>query len=221
MKICAIVAAGGNSTRFGDDKLEIKLKDKPVLAWSVKLLSMHPQVQQVIVACADTEKAKKLLLGHTGSNVSFVLGGNCRQQSVLDALKSLQDCDVVLVHDGARPFASSDMVDKLITEAKGYSCVIPVIPCTSAIKMTSGSEVCAHQTGKFHLAQTPQLVWREPLTFAMEKYEGRLADFPDESSLVAEAGFHVGTVHGSPFNIKITYPEDLSLAHAIVAHLRK
>jgi 2-C-methyl-D-erythritol 4-phosphate cytidylyltransferase len=221
MMICAIIAAGGNSTRFGDDKLELRLKDKPVLAWSVKLLSTHPQVQEVVVACADIEKTKKLLHGHTGSNVSFVEGGDCRQKSVLNALKSLPDCDVVLIHDGARPFASSDIIDKLISEAKGYSCMIPVIPCTSAVKIIAGNEVSAHHMGKFNLAQTPQLVWREPLAFAMEKYASRLQDFPDESSLVAEAGFHVGTVHGSPFNIKITYPDDLSLAQAIVAYLRK
>lgn len=221
MKICAIIAAGGSSQRFGDDKLEIRLKDKPVLAWSARLLSMHPKVSDVTVACSDIEKTKKLLAGHTGSNVSFVSGADCREQSVYNALKSLPNCDVVLVHDGARPFASADIVDKLISEAKGYSCVVPLIPCTSAVKVTTGNQVSAHHKGKLHLAQTPQLVWREPLTHAMEKFEGSLQEFPDEASLVAEAGFHVGFVPGSVFNIKITYPEDLSLAQAIVAHLRK
>lgn len=221
MKICAIVAAGGSSQRFGDDKLEVQLKDKPVLAWSVRLLSAHPQISQVVVACGDIVKAKKLLHGHTSSNVSFVLGGSCREQSVYNALKSIPDCDAVLVHDAARPFASAELVDKLIAEAKSYSCVIPVIPSSSAIKIVSNNEVCEHLAGKHHLAQTPQLVWREPLTHAMDKFADRLQDFPDESSLVAEVGFHVGFVHGSPFNIKITFPEDLSLANAIVAFLRK
>lgn len=221
MKICAIVAAGGTSQRFGDDKLEVQLKDKPVLAWSVKLLSTHPQVSHVVVACGDIEKSKKLLHGYISSNVSFVLGGNCREQSVYNTLKSIPDSDAVLVHDAARPFASTELVDKLIAEAKSYSCVIPLIPCSSALKIVSNNEVCEHLAGKHHLAQTPQLVWREPLNHAMDKFADSLQDFPDESSLVSEAGFHVGFVHGSPFNIKITYPEDLSLANAILAYMRK
>jgi len=221
MKICAIVAASGSSTRFGCDKLEIVINDKPMLAWSVALLAKNKDIFEVVVATSDINKAKRLTEGHIPTNVKFVMGGACREESVKNAFETLPPCDVVLVHDGARPFANDEIIKRLFSEAKTSACVIPVILASSAVKRVVKDNVIENLQGNFHLAQTPQLVWSEPLKFAFKKYFDRLSDFNDEASIIAAMGLSVVTVPGFGTNIKVTTQDDLFLAKAIAEKLYK
>lgn len=217
MKISCIIAAGGSSTRFGSDKLEVDLGGKPVLAWSVAAMANHPDVLEVVVACSDPEKSKKLVYGHAPSSIKFVRGGDCREESVKKAFEAIGSCDAVLVHDAARPFINQEIIDKVIGRAKEAACVIPVVPLVGALKTVKGEFLEKSISGAYHIAQTPQLVWEKPLEFVFDRYKNRLADFPDESAMVSEYGLTVATVSGSAFNLKITSPEDVKIANCYLS----
>lgn len=217
MKVCGIIAAGGSSQRFGANKLALEIAGKTVLEWSQYLLLSHPKVTHVITASNDVEEAQKL--GMKSEHLVYIKGGNTRQESIRNAFMQLPDCDVVLVHDGARPFASARMIDELLLKSTEAACVIPVIPCTSALKTSNMDTIERHIGGKYVLAQTPQLVWYEPMKLAFEKFASRLEDFPDESSMIAELGTHVKLVPGSSSNIKITTKDDETLARALANYL--
>lgn len=213
MKICGIVAASGSSSRFGSDKLSVLLNDKPVLAWSVSALANHPKIDDVVVASFDPPAHEKLLKGHVGSNVRYIKGGDCREESVILALEALPTCDAVLVHDGARPFLFPELVDSLLAVAKESACVVPVMPISSALKKMEKGSIAEHiKSGKYSFAQTPQLCWWVPLKYAFKKFQNLLQDFPDESAIMAAYGVSCMTIPGSPFNIKLTYQDDLNVA---------
>lgn len=217
MRIGAIIAAGGTSQRFGTDKLAIVLNGKSVLAWSQNAILKHPKVEKVVTVCSNVDYYSKI--GMKSQSMSYVQGGSVRQESVNNGLKMLEGFDVILVHDGARPFLSQRIIDDLIEAADQAACVIPVIPCTSALKSVQSGFVTQHVNQKYMLAQTPQLVWSEPLRLTFERFGDKLGDFPDESSMIAELGLHVKTVPGSSANIKITNPDDEVIARALSMEL--
>lgn len=217
MKIGAIIAAGGTSQRFGTDKLALVLNGKSVLAWSQNALLKHEKIENVVTVCSDVEYYSKI--GIKSQYMSYVPGGAVRQESVKQGFGMLDDCDVVLVHDGARPFLSQGIIDNLLECANEAACVIPVIPCNSALKNVKSGFVTDHENKKFMMAQTPQLVWCEPLRLAFEKFGDKLADFPDESSMISELGLHVKAIPGSSANIKITNPDDDVIARALSMEL--
>lgn len=217
MKIGAIVAAGGASQRFGTDKLALILNGKSVLAWSQNALLKHEKIEKVVTVCSDVEYYSKI--GIKSQYMSYVLGGTVREQSVKNGFELLKDFDIVLVHDGARPFLNQRIIDNLLECANEAACVIPTIPCTSALKNVSSGIVTEHENKKFMMAQTPQLVWCEPLSLAFEKFGDRLSDFPDESSMISELGLHVKVIPGSSANIKITNPDDETIARALSMEL--
>jgi 2-C-methyl-D-erythritol 4-phosphate cytidylyltransferase len=217
MKICGIIAAGGTSQRFGANKLELELSGKSVLAWSQTLLLTHPQVSYVVTVSSEIELAQKI--GIKSEFMGYAKAGATRQESVRNALMKLPESDIVLIHDGARPFATARMIDELIKCSTEAACVIPVIPCTSAIKISEMNVVTGHVKGKYMLAQTPQLVWTDPLRLAFDRFGDRLDEFPDESSMMSELGVHVKTIPGASANIKITTPDDEVVAKAIAGSL--
>ena len=187
------------------------------MSWSQKLLLTHPKVSHVVTVALDIDYAQKI--GLKSEFMTYVKGGQIRQESIRNGFLAMPECDIVLVHDGARPFASIKIVDQLIERASEAACLIPVISNTSALKSVESGVVTGHQNGKYMLAQTPQLVWYQPLKLAFEKFSDRLDQFPDESSMIAELGLHVVTVAGSPANIKITHPDDETVARALASVL--
>jgi 2-C-methyl-D-erythritol 4-phosphate cytidylyltransferase len=217
MKIGAIIAAGGSSQRFGSDKLSLELNGRSVLAWSQKAMLENNHIERCVTVCSDIEYYKKI--GIESSYMSYQKGGSVREESVFNGLTLLLDYDIVLVHDAARPFVSQRIIDELIANSNQAACVIPVVPCTSAIKTQNMGFITDNLAGKYILAQTPQLVWVKPLKIAMEKNKGSLESFPDESSLIASMGLHIKSVPGSSANIKITNPDDEVIAKALANQL--
>lgn len=217
MRIGAIVAAGGNSQRFGSDKLAMVLSNRSVLEWSQKAVLEIDKVEKCVTVCSDLDNYKKL--GIKSDYMTYEKGGPTREESVRNGLQHFTDFDVVLVHDGARPFVSRRIIEDLIDNANLAACVIPIVPCTSAVKSSEMGFISDHVSGKFVLAQTPQLVWVKPLLYAMDKNKGSLGSFPDESSLVSSVGLHVKAIPGSSVNIKITSPDDEMMAKALASVL--
>ncbi len=221
--VSAILAAGGIGARLGagQPKQFLELEGRSMLELSLAVLATHPDVDEVVVALPAThlEPLPECLTRAWPCPVRAVSGGARRQDSVAHAFAAIAaSAEVVLVHDAARPFASADLVRRMIAAARASGAAIPAVAATDTVKLGRGGD-----GGRFvaatvprqdvYLAQTPQAFTRGVLAAALA--EGARADVAtDEAGLVERLGGQVAIVDGEPANMKITTPEDLAVARA-------
>jgi 2-C-methyl-D-erythritol 4-phosphate cytidylyltransferase/2-C-methyl-D-erythritol 2,4-cyclodiphosphate synthase len=228
MRVTAIIAAGGRGRRFGSHvpKQLLAVGDQPILQRSVALFVDHPQIDDVIVALPqELVNDPPPYLRHTSKPVRVVEGGPRRQDSVARAFAAVaKDADVVVIHDAARPFATSDLVSRTIDMAARSGAAVAAVPARDTVKrvgIPAGRDSAAASQPpavletlpreSIYLAQTPQAfrcdVLREALAMSAER-----EDATDEAQIVERAGFEVSLVHGEASNLKITTPEDVAAA---------
>jgi 2-C-methyl-D-erythritol 4-phosphate cytidylyltransferase len=216
----AIIVAAGSGERFKSEvpKQFLEINGKPVIVHTIERLSAAPSVDTIVLVLAheriaDFEKHRAEL----PKLDAIVAGGKSRGESVLNGLKAVSDeCEIVAVHDGARPLVSVDEIERVIAKAKETGAACLVAPVTDTIKSIRGGEIAATlDRDKLRRALTPQAFKREILLKAFE-----LADLngcvTDDSYLVEKLGHPVAFVEGSSTNIKITHREDLVLAEALM-----
>lgn len=212
MKVAAIIAAGGSGKRMGRPKQFLPLLGRMVLEWSLEVFKKIRSIEQIILTVSgdDLERARNL-------GVLVTEGGVARQDSVANGLKLVSpDCDLVLIHDGARPLITPDIVEKAIAEAGEHGAVAVGVPVTDTIKQVESGEWTVEKTvdrGKLWSAQTPQVFKYEIITQAYKKAKRKVTD---DAQLVEDLGIKVKMIMGSYQNIKITSPEDLLIAEAIL-----
>lgn len=220
LKTSAIIAAAGWGRRFGGStKKQFQLLGgKPILAYSIESFEESPSVREVVIVvpedslsyCSeeivDRFKFKKV--------IKIIPGGEERQHSVRKGFNSLSgDTDIVVVHDGVRPFVGSDLVEKVIKEALESGGAIAALPVKDTVKKSSYDNFIEQTISRSYLwlAQTPQAFKYEILKRAYEEAERDGFLGTDESSLVERLDVQVKLVEGSPMNVKITTEEDLRL----------
>jgi len=221
MKLGVIIAAAGQSKRLGHNKVLMELGEKVVLFYSLEQFIKVPSLSQlVIVVRAQDELEVRELLEREGYNIpiiQIVVGGKERQDSVYVGLKALDICDIVAIHDGARPFISYELIDRLIDEAIKYGAVIPASPVKETIKVVKEGYVESTLPREFLWSvQTPQ-VFRYKLI--LNAYEEAFRDEfygTDDASLVERLGYKVRVVPGEYTNLKITTREDLEIAQRYI-----
>jgi 2-C-methyl-D-erythritol 4-phosphate cytidylyltransferase len=236
--VSAIVLAAGRSLRFKSKipKPLAKVNSKPVIMYSLDTLSLHPSVTDIIVVTNDknSKEITDIIAAYRLRKIRrMVKGGERRQDSVRNALCVLDSrTDFVLIHDAARPFVDKDIVSRLIKEASRSGAAIVGVPVKATLKEVRSSKFIVHSKGKNKRAgktpmvlrtldrgrlweiQTPQ-VFRKDLIFRAYKRFGRL-DVTDDAMLVEKLGARVSIVPGTSSNIKITTPEDLVIAQALL-----
>jgi len=210
MKVAVIIAAGGSGKRMGRPKQFLPLAGKAVVEWTIEVFRKIKTVEQIVLAVPedDLERAKNL-------GVTVVAGGEERGDSVKNGLKAISpDCDLVIIHDGARPLITPDIIEKAISEAKEYGAAIVGVPAKDTIKRVGDDLVIKDTVDRQALwqAQTPQIFKYEIITRAYAKKRSAT----DDAKLVEDLGIKVKMVMGSYENIKITTPEDLIVAEAIL-----
>ena len=210
MKVAVIIAAGGSGKRMGRPKQFLPLAGKAVVEWTIEVFRKIKVVGQIVLAVPedDLERAKNL-------GVTVVAGGEERGDSVKNGLKAISpDCDLVIIHDGARPLITPDIIEKAISEAKEYGAAIVGVPAKDTIKRVGDDLVIKDTVDRQALwqAQTPQIFKYEIITRAYAKKRSAT----DDAKLVEDLGIKVKMVMGSYENIKITTPEDLIVAEAIL-----
>jgi 2-C-methyl-D-erythritol 4-phosphate cytidylyltransferase len=242
MKVSAIVLAAGRSLRFSRSKISkvlTPINSKPIIIYSLEILSKHPSVRDIIVV-VNEQNLKGITNQISDSRIRkirrIVKGGIRRQDSVINALSVLnRDIDFVLIHDAARPFINRNMVSSLIKEAARYGAAIAGVPVKATVKevdLVRSSEFAVPSKSKNRKErgavtvkrtldrsrlweiQTPQVFKKDLIVKAYKKF-GRL-DVTDDAMLVEKLGEKVRVVLGSYDNIKITTPEDLVVAEAIL-----
>ena len=218
-----ILAAGGSGSRFGGEKNKIlaDLKGKTVLWHSLALFGSFPGVKRMVIPCRPKDKKaietlvkewenarRKEAKAVADPEVILVEGGKERQDSVYQALQHCRE-DWVLIHDGARPFATHTMIEDCLKALKKYPAVTTGVLSKDTIKLVNGNMEVESTTdrSRSYLVQTPQGFWRKELAQAHEQFKGEA--FTDDCSLLERIGHKVKIVPGAYENIKITTPEDL------------
>ena len=216
-KVGAIIVAAGESRRMGGvDKVLAPLGGKPVLAHVLDAFQRCNSIDQIIVvvSSANVERCRKLITKEGLSKpIEVCAGGRRRQDSVAAGLKQLQNCHWVVIHDGARPLVTRDLIERGLKAAQETGAAVAAIPVTDTIKVAGDNRI-VHQTPprqNLWAVQTPQ-VFRYSLI--AEAYEKANSEVTDDASLVEQLGHKVKLYMGAYDNIKITTPDDLLIAEA-------
>lgn len=223
--IWAIIAAGGQGRRLGCEKQFLKLGDRPLLVWTLQAFEKAATVNQIVVAVNSERKdeLKRLVRLYNLRKVSKVVeGGLTRQNSVSNGLKALpQMCQVVIVHDGARPFVKPELINKAVEAQKGKEGVVVGVPVVDTVKEVEKEKVVKTlNRQQLWQVQTPQVFPFKVIQEAYKKAEALGWQGIDDAALVERLGYPVKIVEGSFENIKVTNPVDLVLAEALIKKRR-
>ena len=219
----AIIPAAGFGTRMELDhpKQFHQLGDAPILIHTVRAFLQNSHIDHIVVVIPSNriEQTREIVTRYIGQHdrITLVPGGKRRQDSVQEGLKALsQETDIVLVHDGARPFVSQATINRCYETAVTEGAAIAAVPVKDTLKKgdTTSKVIDTVERENLWHAQTPQAARRELLVEAFRKLGEK--NVTDESSLLELAGIPVTLVAGSETNIKITRQEDLHLAERIM-----
>lgn len=220
-KVGAIIAAAGSSQRMGDvDKLFAPLGDKPLLAWSVDTCHGCSLVQQIVIVLNDKNLGlgQKLKEERGWSKVIICRGGVRRQDSVREGLRKLRDCGWVIIHDGARPFLTPNLIENGLKLAKETGAAVAAVPIKDTVKLADDEGLIREtlQRDRLWATQTPQIFSFDMITKAYEKLTREVTD---DAAAVEHLGHKVRLYMGAYSNIKVTAPEDLALAEIIAENI--
>ena len=214
MSTWAILLSGGSGTRMGAEmnKTLLPLMGECALMRALRALRRHCD-GAVIVLRPEDESAVRAALADSGLTAeAFAYGGADRQESVGNGLRQLpQDCDIVLVHDGARPLPDDETIVNVIESVRKYGSGVASTAVTDTIKQVTPDGIVAATPDRSTLraVQTPQGFRRDLLERAHREIGERCTD---DAALVAKLGVPIRLTEGSPRNIKLTTPEDMKLA---------
>lgn len=201
----------------GRDKLFIPILGKPILMYCLDAFQCSRYVDSIAVATAPESvlRVNGLASEHGVSKlVSVVPGGRRRQDSVLNALDALGEVDIVIVHDGARPFVDDAMISRAVDEARSCGAASAAVPVKDTIKVATPEMTVASTPNRDTLwaAQTPQSFRSAVLREAHSRISH---DVTDDAAMIEAIGMNVKLFMGSHDNIKVTTPEDVPVAEAI------
>lgn len=206
-KVTALITSGGSSTRFGSNKLLEKIGEMSVIETTIsKFIDL---VDEIIIPAKDDIKEHILNSKLFCNKIKFAHSGETRQKSVYNGLLECNNCDIVLIHDGARPFIDIETIKKTIELTKEKQAVVVGIKAIDTIKQIKDGKIIKtlDRTEIFH-AQTPQAFKYDLIKKIHEKYQDNL-NFTDDSSMVEAEDVDVFYLEGSIKNKKITTREDL------------
>ena len=236
MYVSAIVLAAGKGLRLnsGVPKPLVKINSQPIIIYCLKIISKHPSIKDIVVV-VNTQTKNKIIKAIKRYRISKIIqvvaGGRRRQDSVYQGLKIIDErTDLVLIHDGVRPFITKGIITSVIKKAKDTGAAIVGVPVKATIKQVHSPCLAGRQAQSIAHSrllvkktlsrdnlwevQTPQVFRKDLILRAYEKFGN--ADVTDDAMLVEKLGAKVGVVLGSYDNIKITTPEDLRLAERLL-----
>lgn len=218
MRAAAIIVSGGSGSRMGRPKQFLPLAGSTVAELSLECFAGMDEVESVVLVLGEDsfrEHGTRL----AGGKVKVVLAGPTRMGSVRNGFAALPPgVEVVAVHDGARSMITPEVVRATFAEAAKSGAAVAAVPVKDTLKIVERSEMIVSETpdrSRFWAAQTPQTYRYSILKEALEKFAGD-ADATDESQLVERCGHKVAVVESTYENFKITTPEDITMAGAII-----
>lgn len=226
MKTIAIIVAGGSGTRFGAEvpKQFLALRGIPILMRTIQAFeqALAGVDHDIVVTLPSDQFGQWTALCRQHDFAvphRMVQGGSTRWHSVKNALDSIGEIDgvdVIAVHDGVRPLAPIDMIQRVFNAARESGSAIPVVMLNDSVRQVGGDASHALDRSSLRAVQTPQVFDARLLLEAYgQPFE---PTFTDDASVVERAGHPVTLVEGDPVNLKITRPMDLALAEYLLSH---
>ena len=223
--ISAIILAGGKGKRMRSaiSKQFIDIKGKPIIYYTLKKFSENKKIDNIIVVLPEDEVKyfKENILKKYELRINkIVIGGKERQDSVYNALKSLKNSstDIVLIHDGARPFISERIINEGIKFAEIYGAAAPGVMPKDTIKVKNEKNFSVDTPNRANLVsiQTPQVFKFDEILECHEKIRYNGEKVTDDTMVVEKYGYSVYLYDGEYTNIKVTTPEDLILGEKLI-----
>jgi 2-C-methyl-D-erythritol 4-phosphate cytidylyltransferase len=218
-----IIPAAGRSERMGGrDKLFVVVRGKPLLAHTLTAFDVCPGVHRVVLVLSpeNMERGRELVAEGGFDKVAAVCqGGERRQDSVRNGLEALAPCQWVVVHDGARPLVTAELIERGLEAAKETGAAIAALPIRDTVKEVEPLGLIGRtlSRGQLWAAQTPQVFRYDILRQAHQQAQGEATD---DATLVEKLGYQVKVFEGSLGNIKVTTAADLALVETFLAQGR-
>ena len=220
MKTDVLILAGGSSQRMGGiNKQFADIGGVPVIIKSAIAFEKSPLVSDIIIAAreCDIDRIHGLCEQYGITKLKRIVpGGASRTESARNAFSAVENADIIMVHDGARPFVTEELIGRIACAADEYGAAIPALPLKDTVKFTDSGGFSAGTPDRDTLraVQTPQAFGAQLL---LEAYSQPFEPtFTDDASVVERAGRSVALVEGDPKNLKITRPMDLALAEYLL-----
>jgi 2-C-methyl-D-erythritol 4-phosphate cytidylyltransferase len=225
MITAALIPAAGRGQRMGleTEKQFVLLGGKPLLAYTLSRFEATPMIDRIVVIVPAGREAfcSQVIVESEGLHkvTHIIAGAETRQRSVMAGFHCLaEDVDVVVIHDGARPFVTPSLIQAAIDTALTDGSAVAAIPESDTLKRVSGAGTVIETLDRRNLwrVQTPQAFRRTILQRALEHAAEHNLDATDEASLVESLAWPVRIFPGSSSNFKITSPDDLVLAELLL-----
>src|SRR5262245_7281209 len=230
MITAALIPAAGRGQRMGLDieKQFLQLGGKPLLAYTLAQFEATPKIDRIVIIVPPGREAfcyqEIVVPGGMRKVTHIVAGADTRQRSVIAGFNCLDhDVDVVVIHDGARPFVTPRLIQAAVDAALAVGSAVAAIPESDTLKRVSGTGTVIETVDRRNLwrAQSPQAFRRAVLQHALTYAVEHNFDATDEASLVEWLSWPVRIFPGSIWNLKITSPDDLLLAELLLGQSRK
>src|SRR5690606_6485021 len=220
MSYQVIIPAAGSGKRMGAgfNKLRLELAGSPIILHTLHVFISDPECSKIILVIDSSDQQFfEELLTRNLTKVELVNGGSERQYSVYNGLQVADQNGIILVHDGTRPFITHATIKNLVETASMSGAAIAAVPVKDTIKRVEGLEVVETlERSSLWQVQTPQAFRFSVLHEAHKKARDENFLGTDEASLVERIGYPVKIVESDYDNIKLTTPEDLFFANAIL-----
>jgi len=216
-KVGVIIVAAGESRRMnGIDKVFADLAGRSILA--LDTFDNCALVDQIVVVLSreNLQRGKQLMRENRWQKIAAICaGGPRRQDSVREGLQKLTDCQWVIIHDGARPLVSADIIERGLAEAKAFGAAVAAVSVKDTVKIASAEGIVEQTPPRDTLwaVQTPQIFRSDRI---IEAHERITENVTDDAMMVERLGYRVKLYMGAYHNIKLTTPEDLALAEIIL-----
>jgi len=219
-----VIPAAGQGVRLGSRlaKAFVPLAGKPLILHALQVFQASPRVGWIAIAARREDRARmqRLVRAHRLAKVcAIVQGGASRAESVARAAAALPaQAGWIVIHDAARPLLTPQLLARLLRQARRHGAAVCGLPASVTIKSVDQDQTVRLTLDRegLWLIQTPQVIRRDWLSQALARVNGSLAQMPDDASLLEWAGFPVRVVPGEARNIKVTTPEDLVMAEALL-----
>ncbi len=224
--ICVVITAGGSGTRYNKDikKQFTYIGKKRILDWTILAFYNHELIDEIILTVPEDDLLYCLkMFKKYKDKMKIVSGSNSRQESVFNGLKQCPSkTDIVLIHDGVRPFIKPSEITSLIKLAISKNAVVPVTPIKNTIKKVNNMYIeTTINRDEYYEVHTPQVFNYHMIVDCHNKAHSQNKKFTDDAGICEFYKIPVYTLEISHFNIKITNPDDRTFASAILKEFKK